>query len=82
MKKVLIALSLTALLNGCAIIHSTGLSETDPSVTTQMKNVKKEFDTLPAPAAGKPVSVAVYSFADKTGQRRPQANVARSESVV
>jgi len=82
MKKVLIALSVTALLNGCAIIQSTGLSETDPSVTTQMKNVKKEFDTLPAPAAGKPVSVAVYSFADKTGQRRPQANVASLSTAV
>ena len=82
MKKILLALSLVSLLNGCALIHSTGLSETDPTNTTQMKNVKKEFDTIPAPAAGKPVSVAVYSFADKTGQRRPQANVASLSTAV
>jgi curli production assembly/transport component CsgG len=47
-----------------------------------MRGVKKEFDTIPAPAAGKPVSVAVYSFSDKTGQRRPQANVASLSSAV
>jgi curli production assembly/transport component CsgG len=32
--------------------------------------LEKEFDTIPAPKLGK-VAVAVYSFADKTGQRRP-----------
>jgi curli production assembly/transport component CsgG len=82
MKRVLISLSIVALLNGCAVIQSTGLSETDPTLTIQRDGVKKEFDTIPAPAAGKPVSVAVYSFADKTGQRRPQANVASLSSAV
>ena len=82
MKKTLLALSVVALLNGCAIIQSTGLNETDPTVTTQRDGVKKEFDTIPAPAAGKPVSVAVYSFQDKTGQRRPQANVASLSTAV
>jgi curli production assembly/transport component CsgG len=82
MKKKLLALSVVALLNGCAIIQSTGLNEVDPIVTTQRDNIKKEFDTMPAPAAGKPVSVAVYSFADKTGQRRPQANVASLSTAV
>jgi curli production assembly/transport component CsgG len=70
------------MLSGCAVIQTTGLTETDPSVTGQRINVKKEFDTIPAPAAGKPVSVAVYSFADKTGQRRPQANVASLSTAV
>jgi curli production assembly/transport component CsgG len=64
------------------MIQSTGLTEADPTVTTSMRGVKKEFDTIPAPAAGRPVSVAVYSFADKTGQRRPQANVASLSSAV
>lgn len=70
------------MLSGCAVIQTTGLTETDPTVTTQRVNVKKEFDTIPAPAVGKPVSVAVYSFADKTGQRRPQANVASLSTAV
>jgi curli production assembly/transport component CsgG len=82
MKKTILALSIVAMLSGCAVVQTTGLSETDPTVTGQRVNVKKEFDTMPAPAAGKPVSVAVYSFADKTGQRRPQANVASLSTAV
>lgn len=82
MKNTLISLTIVALLSGCAVIQSTGLTEADPTVTTSMRGVKKEFDTIPAPAAGRPVSVAVYSFADKTGQRRPQANVASLSSAV
>jgi curli production assembly/transport component CsgG len=82
MKLVFLSLSLVALLNGCAVIQSTGLTEADPTVTTSMRGVKKEFDTIPAPAAGRPVSVAVYSFQDKTGQRRPQMNVASLSSAV
>jgi curli production assembly/transport component CsgG len=82
MKKLLLFLSVITLLNGCAIIQGAGITETDPSITTQRESIKKEFDTIPAPATGKPVSVAVYSFADKTGQRRPQANVASLSSAV
>jgi curli production assembly/transport component CsgG len=82
MKRALLSLSLVALLNGCAVIQSTGLTEIDPTLTTQRAGVKKEFDTIPAPAAGRPVSVAVYSFNDKTGQRRPQTNVASLSSAV
>ena len=82
MKRTLISLTIVSLLSGCAMIQGTGLSEADPTLTTSMRGVKKEFDTIPAPAAGRPVSVAVYSFADKTGQRRPQANVASLSSAV
>jgi curli production assembly/transport component CsgG len=82
MKRLLILFLLISTLSGCAIIQSTGLSETAPELTGQMRQVKKEFDTIPAPAAGKPVSVAVYSFLDKTGQRRPQANVASLSTAV
>ncbi len=81
MKKLLLALSIITLLNGCAIIQSTGLSETDPTVTTQRTNIKKEFDTLPPPDSGRAVSVAVYSFQDKTGQRRPTNNNVASLST-
>jgi curli production assembly/transport component CsgG len=82
MKKTLISLAIITMLSGCAVIQSTGLNETDPALTTSMKNVQKEFDNILPPAAGKPLSVAVYSFADKTGQRRPQANVASLSSAV
>ena len=82
MKKTILALLIASMFSGCAVIQSTGLSETDPTVTTQRPMVKKEFDTLPSPGAGKRVSVAVYSFTDKTGQRRPQANVASLSMAV
>ena len=81
MKKTLLAL-FVLMLSGCAVIQSTGLTETDPTLTTQRAGVKKEFDTIPAPSGGRPVSVAVYSFADKTGQRRPQPNVASLSTAV
>lgn len=71
-----------SMFSGCAVIQSTGLSETDPTVTTQRAGVKREFDSLPPPAVGKPISVAVYSFQDKTGQRRPQTNVASLSTAV
>jgi len=82
MKKTILALLIASMFSGCAMIQTTGLNETDPTVTTQRPMVKKEFDTLPSPAAGKRVSVAVYSFTDKTGQRRPQANVASLSMAV
>ena len=82
MKKTLLALTIVSMLSGCAVIQSTGLTEVDPTLTTQRAGVKKEFDSIPAPANGKPVSVAVYGFTDKTGQRRPQPNVASLSTAV
>jgi curli production assembly/transport component CsgG len=82
MKKTLIALAILSMLSGCAIMQTTGALDKTPEVTGQMTNVKKEFDTIPGPATGKPISVAVYSFQDKTGQRRPQANIASLSTAV
>ena len=82
MKKTLITLAIISLLSGCAVIQSTGLTETDPTLTTQREGVKKEFDSIPSPSTGKPISVAVYSFTDKTGQRRPQSNIASLSTAV
>ena len=43
--------------------------------------LKKEFDTLKPPAGG-PVTVAVYSFADKTGQRKPSQTTTNFSTAV
>lgn len=80
MKKTIITLAMASWLSGCAVLQSTGLTESKPEVTTTA--MQKEFDTVPSPAVGKPVSVAVYSFGDKTGQRRPQANIASLSTAV
>jgi len=82
MKKTLLILALSSTLSGCAILQSTGALDNEPEVTTQMKGVKKEFDTIPGPGVGKPLSVAVYSFRDLTGQRRPQQNIASLSTAV
>jgi len=80
MKKLLLSLAVISLLSGCATIQSTGVTESKPTVTKSM--LVKEFDAIPPPAAGRTLSVAVYSFQDKTGQRRPQANVASLSMAV
>ena len=82
MKQTILSLALISALSGCAVLQSTGLNESDPTVTGQLETVKKEFETIAGPASGKPVSVAVYSFQDKTGQRRPQANIASLSTAV
>jgi curli production assembly/transport component CsgG len=79
MMKIIAVLSLVILLSGCAIGQKLG-KEYMPEVA--VNKMQKEFDTLPAPAADRPVVVAVYAFDDKTGQRKPQANVASLSSAV
>ena len=43
--------------------------------------MKKEFDSLKPPAGG-PITVAVYSFADKTGQRKDSNTIAKFSTAV
>jgi curli production assembly/transport component CsgG len=77
MKQILVIFSLL-ILSGCAVTQKMGV-EYKPEVATN--KMQKEFDTLPAPA-GKKVTVAVYSFADKTGQRKPTPGIASLSSAV
>lgn len=80
MKKTLLTLAITSLLTGCAITQQDGLLEEMPTIPSSV--MQKEFDNVPLPAAERPVSVAVYSFRDLTGQRRPQANIASLSTAV
>ena len=66
------------MLTGCA----TSKIITDVEKPREVRTImQKEFDTLPPPT-GKPIVVAVYTFADKTGQRRPAANYANLSAAV
>jgi curli production assembly/transport component CsgG len=67
-----------SMLSGCAVIQKAGL-EHMPEVAKN--KLEKEFDAIPAPD-GKKVTVAVYSFQDKTGQRKPTANIASLSMAV
>lgn len=66
------------MLSNCAMLQKAGM-ESKPEVT-EMK-MQKEFDTVPAPAQKK-ITVAVYSFQDKTGQRRNTPNIASFSTAV
>lgn len=77
MIKIALTLGLL-LLSNCAVMQKGGL-ESKPEVT-EMK-MQKEFDTVPAPAQKK-ITVAVYSFQDKTGQRRNTPNIASFSTAV
>ena len=76
--RTLILLVMLLGLTGCATTRMV----TGPDKPQEVKSIlQKEFDTLPPPT-GKPITVAVYTFADKTGQRRPAANYANLSSAV
>ena len=75
--KYLIILSLL-FLSGCAVVQKAGF-EYQPEVT--VNKLEKEFDAVPAPD-GKRLTVAVYSFKDLTGQRKPTPGVASFSTAV
>jgi curli production assembly/transport component CsgG len=77
MKQLSIILSVL-ILSGCAATQKMGV-EYMPEVAAN--KMQKEFDTLPAPN-GKKVTVAVYGFADKTGQRKPTPGIASLSTAV
>lgn len=78
-KKFLIAGLLAGLLTGCA---TTPFPEDMMSAPKKIeKSTAEDFYTLPAPAGGKVVA-AVYSFTDKTGQRKPSDKLAHISYAV
>jgi curli production assembly/transport component CsgG len=82
MKKIIIlllVLSLLGALNGCATLQKSSITEYKPEVAPN--KLQKEFDTLPPPD-GRKVTVAVYSFQDKTGQRKPTPGIASLSTAV
>jgi len=71
-------LLLALLITGCATTQMH--SDYEPPVAVEQSMVK-EFDSIPKPKLGK-IAVAVYGFTDKTGQRRPSANVSSFSTAV
>lgn len=78
MKKTLLALAIISALSGCAVTQKMGV-EYKPEVAE--KKLQKEFDSVSAPA-GPRVTVAVYSFTDKTGQRKAVSSYASFSTAV
>jgi curli production assembly/transport component CsgG len=85
MNKLLLLL-LTVVLSGCALSSATRNvdyvgEQFDEPVIEQNVYMKKDDNKLLPPANG-PITIAVYGFADKTGQRKSLANIASLSSAV
>jgi len=78
MKKTLLALAILTALSGCAVTQKMGV-EYKPEVAE--RKLQKEFDTIPTPNGPK-VTVAVYSFKDMTGQRKPSQTLSLFSTAV
>ena len=74
-----LAIIFVLLLSGCSMLQKGGVTEYRPEVA--VNKLQKEFDTLPPPD-GRRVTVAVYSFQDKTGQRKPTPGIASLSTAV
>ena len=78
-------IAMAFVLQGCATGSAmrelaTG-NQFDAPVIEQSKFLKQKENELKPPAGG-PIPVAVYAFADKTGQRKALANIASLSSAV
>jgi curli production assembly/transport component CsgG len=85
MNKTLISLLIAALLTGCAtgsVIKEkiTGEQFDKPEIVRETYFTKLENKVLPP--SGGPIPIAVYSFQDKTGQRKNIPNVASFSTAV
>lgn len=78
MRTLLTILALTAM-TGCTSIPSSVEMGNPPTV--QSTPIPEMMSAVP-PLDGKKVTIAVYSFQDKTGQRKPGENVANLSSAV
>lgn len=85
MNKILTYLLVILALTGCATSSAirdkvTGEQFDEPRVESDLY-LKKQSEVIPAPVSG-PITVAVYGFYDKTGQRKSSALYASLSSAV
>jgi curli production assembly/transport component CsgG len=85
MNKLLLLLAIVSIITGCATSSNTrklatGNQFDDPVVETNAY-LKKDSNSLLPPADG-PITIAVYGFTDKTGQRKSLTNIASLSSAV
>lgn len=82
MKKLVLAVALTAALSGCAISKIDATPDDAMRWENGLTGQRLvEFNSL-TPPAGPPMTVAVYSFVDKTGQRKPNDKIAQISTAV
>ena len=79
MKKLLLTMLAVVAMSGCAISQKMGVLESKPVVPKN--ELQQEFDAIPAPSNGR-LTVAVYNFSDKTGQRKAIPGIASFSTAV
>lgn len=80
--KILAALVALAMLGGCAMNPSLQiLEDTATSPTLQASPIQKRLEDVPG-VDGQKITIAVYQFSDRTGQRKPSDMVASLSSAV
>ena len=77
--KALLAVALLAVMTGCTSIPSSVEIGNPPSL--QNSPIPEMMAAVP-PIDGKKMTIAVYNFNDKTGQRKPADNIANLSSAV
>jgi len=77
--KALFAILLLAVMTGCTSIPDRVPLDNPPSL--QNSPIPERMSAVP-PIDGKKITIAVYSFGDKTGQRKPADNIANLSSAV
>ena len=81
MTKIITSILLASILAGCAVTQNERMGQA-PKPANMPVMMQKEFDAVKPPANMQPITVAVYAFTDKTGQRRPQQNIASLSTAV
>ena len=84
MKKLISMLVLSSLLGGCSAYYgsvSRAIHSSDGPATVQEAPEVERLSAIP-PLDGKKITIAVYGFADKTGQRKPADRIANLSSAV
>jgi curli production assembly/transport component CsgG len=80
--RALAAILVLILLGGCALTPSLQtLRDSEKSPTVQASPIQQRLEDVPA-LDGEIITIAVYSFSDRTGQRKPSDNVASLSSAV
>ena len=88
MLKIVATSILAMMLAGCSTTKTVvenvqEMPSTEPSPLAKpiVKTKVSELDTIPGPN-GPPITIAVYNFTDKTGQRKPNNTIATLSSAV
>lgn len=80
--KIIFSVIFAAFLGGCSVMtESLNIKDNAGPATVQRAPLAERMNAVPE-LDGKKITIAVYSFNDKTGQRKPADNIANLSSAV